>query len=745
MSEYIAVILIVVIAVIFNNLNTKIRKLEKEVSDLNSRIRKSSTESEITDEEIPKEKIAISTQVQPTESLPKIDIKNNNDEESSPSIQKDWTTPVFDFLKQNILTIIGIFTLVLGIGYFVKYAIDKNWIGETSRAGIGFCTGAGITLIGHFLRKNYKTFASIITGGGISVLYFTTTIAFREYHLFSQNTAFAITTLVTIISIILSYYYKSEILIIFSLIGGFSAPLMMSTGQSNYPFLFIYLTLLNIGMLAVTLLQRWKSVGWTAYIFTSFYLFYWNAEQPELLSITFYCISYIIFYIFALHSYIRKSELSTPDILMLVLINCSSILGITYIFNELKYEPVIIFPTAFAIINGLLLFREYGKRNFGVSYSVFTGITVSLVTIAVALEFKAHLITSVWAIESTLLLFLWKKTGHKIFKICFQLLFPLVIFAQIITWCEYFNAKNLSIIFNPVFLTSLVTIVSTAMNLYLLKNTQKETATQSNNFLEDLITIVSYAMIYTALLLEITYHTSDMPWAAIINIALLFTVYYIFTLLVFRRQLNIQGEFQNGLIYLFLFIAVINISASASLVVTDILSKKLPSGFYLFHLLQWIPFIYVFLKVFPTSQFYRYKISYWVLSIALVTMVSCELHHTYVVNIAQNYQDSFTIKNHFNILYLPIIWTIMASIFIYIGLKREIKEYNKIGFALLGLMILKLYGYDVWQMDNISKISAFIVLGIILLLSSFTFQRLKNIIRNMVDKKDNSNQNSDVE
>jgi uncharacterized membrane protein len=51
-----------------------------------------------------------------------------------------------------------------------------------------------IILIGHFLRKNYATFASIITGGGIAVLYFTTTIAFREYHLFSQNTAFAITT-----------------------------------------------------------------------------------------------------------------------------------------------------------------------------------------------------------------------------------------------------------------------------------------------------------------------------------------------------------------------------------------------------------------------------------------------------------------------------------------------------------------------------------------------------------------------
>jgi L-asparagine transporter-like permease len=58
-------------------------------------------------------------------------------------------------------------------------------------------------------------------------------------------------------------------------------------------------------------------------------------------------------------------------------------------------------------------------------------------------------------------------------------------------------------------------------------------------------------------------------------------------------------------------------------------------------------------------------------------------------------------------------------------------------------MVLKLYTYDVWQMDNISRISAFIALGIILLFSSFAFQRLKNIIKNMVDKKGGKNTEND--
>ncbi len=47
-------------------------------------------------------------------------------------------------------------------------------------------------------------------------------------------------------------------------------------------------------------------------------------------------ISYVIFYIFALHDYIRKNILSTWDILMLALINFTSITGLVYTFNELK-------------------------------------------------------------------------------------------------------------------------------------------------------------------------------------------------------------------------------------------------------------------------------------------------------------------------------------------------------------------------------------------------------------------------
>lgn len=341
------VILFIIIIILFSSLNKRIRNLENEISE----IRKQQNGNR-------------NNEVKELEENQLLPAGENDIEEKNPSLVPDFREepkmkirPVLEFLQQNAMAIAGIFTLVLGIGYFVKYAIDKNWIGEISRAGIGFAAGAAIIAIGHFLRKNYTVFASIITGGGIAVLYFTATIAFREYHLFSQNTAFFITCFITLISILLSYYYKSEILIVFSLFGGFLAPLMISTGQSNYPFLFIYITVINIGMLAIAFLKQWKSIGWIAFFFTSIYLFYWTVAKTDITAVYFYVVSYIIFYAFALQHYITKKKLLPTDILMLVLVNFTGIIGTVFIFKQLHYDPIIIFPIAFALMNGFLLYR----------------------------------------------------------------------------------------------------------------------------------------------------------------------------------------------------------------------------------------------------------------------------------------------------------------------------------------------------------------------------------------------------
>lgn len=94
------------------------------------------------------------------------------------------------FIGENLINKIGIAILVLAIGYFVKFAIDSNWIGPVGRVGIGVLCGGILVGIAHRLRNSYKAFSSVLVGGGIAVLYFTITLAFHQFHLFNQTTSF---------------------------------------------------------------------------------------------------------------------------------------------------------------------------------------------------------------------------------------------------------------------------------------------------------------------------------------------------------------------------------------------------------------------------------------------------------------------------------------------------------------------------------------------------------------------------
>lgn len=351
--------LVILLLIVFSYLNGKINNLENEIRALKKRnlIKEENIDSTVVfQEEKPLPESYLTFNNRKTE-----EIISDNIIQDYENKENSWIDEVFGFVKQNVLTIIGILTLVIGIGYFVKYAIDKNWIGETARFAIGIFTGFGIMAIGYFIQKKNKIFSSIISGGGIAILYLSVTLAFQEYHLFSQNIAFIFLVFITILAVITAYFYNSEVLIIFALIGGFASPLMVSNGNSNYLFLFIYISLLNLGMLAISYLKNWKSIGWFSFFTSYLYLSVWISDSLDQKTIYFSALFYIIFYAFAIRNYIKNKNWNPSDILLLVMINISSLIATTYIFKELNLEPIILFPLIFAGINALLWTIEIKK------------------------------------------------------------------------------------------------------------------------------------------------------------------------------------------------------------------------------------------------------------------------------------------------------------------------------------------------------------------------------------------------
>lgn len=240
-------------------------------------------------------------------------------------------------LGDNWLSKIGIITLVLGIAFFVKYAIDQDWINEVGRVGIGLLTGALIIGIAHKLKSKYHVFSSILVGGGISVFYITITLAFREYELFGQTVAFILLIITTVFSVLLSLLYDRKELAIFSLLGGFASPLMASTGAGNYIVLFSYILILNTGMLVVSFVKQWRVIGMISYLLTLLFFWTWvlTSYNNEFFKVAiFVSLFYIQFYLLALFDHYKSGKkISLYQIFLILSVNLFDYLAYIYIYS----------------------------------------------------------------------------------------------------------------------------------------------------------------------------------------------------------------------------------------------------------------------------------------------------------------------------------------------------------------------------------------------------------------------------
>ena len=75
-------------------------------------------------------------------------------------------------------------------------------------------------------------------------------------------------------------------------------------------------------------------------------------------------------------------------------------------------------------------------------------------------------------------------------------------------------------------------------------------------------------------------------------------------------------------------------------------------------------------------------------------------------------------------LALSIFWGCCSMFLIYFGLFKQMKHLRIDGFILFGVTILKLFFYDLRHLNTLSKTIVFVSLGILLLVSSFFYQRI---------------------
>jgi uncharacterized membrane protein len=180
----------------------------------------------------------------------------------------------------------GVFFALAGVLFF-KYSIEHGLVSPTLRVVLGTLAGISALVASERLRRDYSFTANALAGGGIATLYAAFWAAKALYGLIGMELSFALMGLTTVVSCFLAIRQHSLLVAVLGLVGGFSTPLLLSSG-SDRPFgLFGYLLLLDAGFLFVAYKRRWPVVAGLCLLGTAVLQAGWIFERmgPERMSL----------------------------------------------------------------------------------------------------------------------------------------------------------------------------------------------------------------------------------------------------------------------------------------------------------------------------------------------------------------------------------------------------------------------------------------------------------------------------
>lgn len=674
-------------------------------------------------------------------------------------------------VASNWLLRIGVLILVTGIGFFLKYSIDNGLIGEQARvaltllAGVGMVAG-GVRLVG----GQYHLFGQGLLGGGIAVLYFGVFAAFAFYYLLGVYPTFAMMVLVTASAAFLAVRLDSMLVAIFAIIGGYCTPLLLSTGQVNFVGLFGYMLLLGGGMLAINWYKQWHLLNFLS--FACNYLLFFSAMQKYQIEHFWQVLPFLTGF-FVLYSTMvflfclvnrRKSTLLD---LIALLVNAAIFFATAYQLIDETYGQIWTALLAVALAAFYVghayycLARKIADRELLVS---FIGLAAFFLSVTLPLLLSAPWLTASWSLQALAMVWMAGKVNSAFLRQAAYLLYLIVIgrFCLVDLPGHYAAASDYGASLAG-FLFGLlqrlagfgIPIASLALAYRLIEQPASastltctpETDTPlwiKDNWLLQAIAIAGAGLLFVALQLELyrsfafLYPPLQLPMLSLVWLAMCW--------LLLQRFLAGSGAWLLPALQWFL------VGVAIKLLLFDLPSWDLAFGaigggddlftlryagdyrfesavMRLFDFAAIIAFLLLALRRLSGTERDAGNIRPWLGGSALAllfTFLSLEIN-----SILYQYVPGLRSGG------VTILWSIFALALVFNGIKRRIPALRLVGLGLFALVAWKVFFVDLARLEQIYRIVAFIVLGMLALGGAFFYMRYQqNFIGN--DTAENS-------
>ena len=295
---------------------------------------------------------------------------------------------------------VAVVTLIFGVGFLFKYAVDNQWIGPGMRVALGVAAATLSLFVGEWMSlRGQKVFARGLTGLGLALLYLSFYAGFGFYHLLPQGAAFLLMFLTTCAAAALALHYDSQAVALLGLVGGDLTPALLSTGENRMWVLAGYTLLLNLGALAMGRVKRWPALEYLAWVGTELLYLGWSSQwlSGETRIAAFEWLS-IIFAVFFAAS-------AASSRLWLLAVNTGVYFVGSYdLLDRTYHEWMGAFALALALLHGGLAAAVWGKRKELGQLAAAMGVV--LLTLAIPLQFVGFRITILWSLEAAVLAWL---------------------------------------------------------------------------------------------------------------------------------------------------------------------------------------------------------------------------------------------------------------------------------------------------------------------------------------------------
>ena len=638
------------------------------------------------------------------------------------------------YIGENLFGKIGILIFIIGIGFFVKYAIDQNWINETARTLMGYAVGAGMLVLAERLHKRYHTFSSLLAGGAFGIYYLITAIAFHYYALFSHTIAFVILCVTTIFMSAVSVLYDRKELAVTALVGGFIAPFIISTDSSSIISLQIYITILNIGMFCLAMYKKWAILPMVSFAFT--YIILWGTTALGSFSDSEAVTTYPTLFAFATLFYVifllpvvfilRTQYGENTRLGLLGIITANSFMYLIYGDFLLQHFEASSDTTAYlaffiAAVNlAIHLYLRFRVEGQDTLRNLMLGLAVTFASMGIPILFSTANVLMVWAAESVLLLWLFTKEKNRIYELASAVLLLLTLgaLAYYRTTDAFIHDTGDSLFFNGAFfVTTFVSIayyvvaVIMQFNKELFSDTKRLIAYTPCN-------AIAYALGFSILFLAFRDNFHFHLEQPISEYASLLTANIMFLggALILRKRFEIS---ENKLAY------EISLYLAGILFAMTVWNYTAPDGLLLRWLMALVTIAYMAYcmrgQLLVTSNQRNLHTEYSIIS----TLMWLTLTRLLLITFNEvNFSTAFSLS-----------LGIAAFILMCIGMRYHSKEIRIVSLAEFGIVIGKLILNDVWAMPSLGKIIVFISLGAILLILSFLYQKLKDALFNEDEKE----------